>query len=458
MMTGKAFLVVLLCTGLSAVAQQPVVLAKVDSNAIKTLFFEGLRDKLNENYGKATESFNKIIVLDPKNAAVFYEIATLNYRQNKLKEAEAAIRRAVVLDANNVWYWKMLAELCKRKGDMEALTTALDQLIRLDPDNDAYYFDHSNALLLSGKTAEALKGYDAIEKKFGGSVALNQARQRISLGSGATVDKQAVDKIVKEEVGDVRSHVELAATLMQKKQFEPALSVLQKARLMEAQNYQVDLAMADVYKAMQRYAEAIVSLKRAFEDPEMPADQQIKIVMMLLSGPDKKERLADAMIMARTAVKLHPDELKLVALYGDALYEQDDLPAALVQFERVLKATDQIYGVWERVVIIQIRQARYVEAIKTADAALSVYPNQAILFYYMALALHRNHQDEDALKSMENCLQLDADNGIYLELYGDILYLKGDQNGGLLQWKKAQAGGNPSKKLIQKINEKKYME
>ena len=457
-MIGKVFLSALLFTGLSVVAQQPAVLAKVDSNAIKTLFFEGLRDKLNENYGKATESFNKIIALDPDNAAVFYEIATLNYRQNKLKEAETAIQRAVILDAENVWYWKMLAELYKRKGDMESLTKALDQLIRLDPDNDAYYFDHSNALLLSGKTAEALKGYDAIEKKFGSSLALTQARQRISLGTGAAVDKQAVDKIIKEEIGDVRSHVELAAALMQKKQFEPALSVLRKARLMEPKNYQVDLAMADAYKALQRYPEAITALKSAFEDPEMPADQQIKIVMMLLSGADKKERLGDAMVLARAAVKLHPDELKLIALYGDALYEQDDLTAALTQFEQVLKATDQIYGVWERVVIIQIRQAKFGDAIKTADAALSVYPNQAILFYYMALALHRNHQDNDALKQIQNCLQLDAENGIYLELYGDILYLKGDHSAGLLQWKKAQAGGNQSKKLIQKINEKKYME
>lgn len=457
-MIRKVFLATLLCTGLSSVAQQPVVLAKVDSNVVKTLFFEGLRDKLNENYGKATESFNKILALNPNNAAVYYEIATLNYRQNKLKEAETAIQRSVSLDADNVWYWKMLAELDKRKGDMVALTKVLDQLIRLDPENDAYYFDHSNALLLSGKTAEALKGYDAIEKKFGSSVALSQARQRISLGTGASLDKQAVDKIMKEELGDVRSHIELAAGLMQKKQYEPALAVLQKARLLAAQNYQVDLEIADVYKALKRYNEAIAALKSAFEDPGMPADQQIKIVMMLLSGADKKERLADAMFLAKTAVRLHPDELKLVALYGDALYEQDDLAAALTQFERVLKSTDQIYGVWERVVIIQIRQGKYEEAIKIADAALSVYPNQAILFYYTALALHRNHQDAEALKNMKNCLQLDGENGIYLELYGDLLFLTGDQSTGLLQWKKAQAGGNQSKKLIQKINEKKYTE
>jgi len=454
----KVFLSALLCTSLASVAQQPVVLAKVDSNLVKTLFFEGLRDKLNENYGKAAESFHKIIALNPNNAAVYYEIATLNYRQNKLKEAEVAIQRSVSLDADNVWYWKMLAELYKRKGDMEALTKVLDQLIRLDPENDAYYFDHSNALLLSGNTTAALKGYDAIEKKFGSSIALTQARQRISLGAGVAVDQQAVDKVIKSEIGDVRSHLELAATLMQKKQYEPALSVLQKARLMDAQNYQVDLAIADVYKALQRNSEAIASLKSAFEDPGMPADQQIKIVMMLLSGSDKKARLGDAMILAKTAVKLHPTEVKLMALYGDALYEQDDLTAALAQFEQVLKSTDQIYGVWERVVIIQIRQARYQEAIKTADAALSVYPNQAILFYYMALALHRNHQDQEALKNIKNCLQLDGENGIYLELYGDILYLTGDQDGGLLQWKKALAGGSTSKKLIQKINEKKYTE
>ncbi len=129
----------LLLVGFSARAQEPL-LTKLDSNAIKTLFYAGLRDKLNENYARAAENFNKILAMDANNAPVHYEIAVLNYRQNKVAEAEVAIKKATAIDAGNIWYWKLMGELYKRNGNMDALVAVFNQLIRLSPDNDAYYF------------------------------------------------------------------------------------------------------------------------------------------------------------------------------------------------------------------------------------------------------------------------------------------------------------------------------
>ncbi len=39
----------------------------------------------------------------------------------------------------------------------------------------------------------------------------------------------------------------------------------------------------------------------------------------------------------------------------------------------------------------------------------------------------------------------------------EIFFFKGDKEAALLQWKKAQAGGNNSARLKKKINEKKYI-
>ncbi|MNE60597.1 hypothetical protein D3C80_1557540 [compost metagenome] len=101
---------------------------------------------------------------------------------------------------------------------------------------------------------------------------------------------------------------------------------------------------------------------------------------------------------------------------------------------------------------------QYKDAIKTADAALSIYPNQAILYYFMAWAQHKDHQDVTALTTVKSALQLDPENGIYLELYGDLLFLTGDKSAALMHWKKAKTSGNGSEKLNRKINEGKYLE
>lgn len=564
-MKQRSLLLPLLFAGLSAVAQQPVK-PVLDSNAVKSLFFAGLREKLNENYSKAGESFNKILTIDPNNAAVHYEIANLNYRQNKLEEAEVSIKKSVALDANNLWYWKLLAELYKRKGNMEGLVTVFTQMIRLSPDNDAYYFDKSNAYLLMGKTEEALKGYDLLEQKFGPSKALTQARQRITLGTGKTATKQEVDKILAEGQDDVKDLLEMSESLMEKGQHETALPLLLKAKTVAPEDYEVDLALADYYRNSKNSTAAGQALRAAFANSGMPTERKIKIVMMLAGGAARnKARTQEAGELAKIMVESNPSDPKAQALYGDILYQQGSLSAALEQYQAVLKKAEDLYAVWEQVLNIQTSLGLYKEAVKTGDAALGIYPNQAIIYYYTAFALHRDNQNAAALNNIKTALQLDGDNkdlqalilglqgeilideqkfpeanaafdkavalaptnylllnnyafylalrnqhlakaesliakaaavmpgnssvadtyalvllklekydqakvwaeqalqssgaknGLYLEHYGDILFLKGEKELALVQWQKAKEAGNDSGILNRKINEKKYI-
>ncbi|MEJ2883428.1 tetratricopeptide repeat protein [Pedobacter sp. GR22-6] len=354
----KWFLCLFFLSIASAKAQQPVV-SKLDSNVIKTLFYAGLRDKLNENYPRAAENFNKILAIDADNAAVHYEIAVLNYRQNKIQEAEQAVKKATSIDANNVWYWKLMGELYKRSGNMDALIGVFNQLIRLSPDNDAYYFDRSNAWLLSGKEELAMKGYAELEQKFGPSEELNQARARVEQGrSGAKPAKK----------------------------------------------------------------EAAVSNATEAQKPA-----------------------------------LDPNDPKVMAGMAEELYKKGELNAALEQYRKVLKQTDQLYGVWEQTLNIQTILGLYKEVITTADEALSVYPNQAILYYFIAFAQQQETKYEEALGNIKTALSLDAENPVYQECYGDILFLKGNVEQALVQWKKVKAVGGGSDKLKKKIDERKYI-
>lgn len=326
-------------------AQQPVI-SRLDSNVVKNLFYAGLRDKLNENYERAAENFNKILAIDSANAAVHYEIAVLNYRQNKVPEAVTAIKQATRIDASNVWYWKLLGELYKRNGDMDALVVVFNQLIRLSPDNDAYYFDRSNALLLGGKEAEALKSYEELERKFGPSEELSVARERISKGS-----------------------------------LEPKAKPL-----------------------------------------------------------------------------LDEDDPRAIAASAERLYKKGDLRAALEKYQEVLGLTNELYGVWEQSLNIQTILGLYREVINTAEEALTIYPNQAILYYFIAFAQQQEQKYDQALENVKTALSLDAENPVYLECYGDILYLHGEQEQALVQWKKVKATGGGSAKLKKKIDERKYIQ
>ena len=394
-MKGKWLVLLGFCFAAPASAQvnraiQTKLDVQLDTAIVKSLFFAGLQDKLSENYVKAAESFNKILAIDPDNAAVYFELATVNYRQNKMQEAEAAIKKATELETNNVWYWKFLVEMYKRKGDMNALISVFNELIRLDPNNDSYYYDRSNAWLLADKPAEAAKGYDELEKKFGSSAELTAARQRIA-GNGITEEK-------KVSTAD-------------------ALDELKKAKLLEPDNFEIDLAIADAYKAQKNSTEANAALQRAFANTAMPVEQQVKIIMMLFTGTKNVQRMNDAKGLAEISVKTHPDNAAVKAIYAEVLYQQGDLQSALKQFQEVLKMNDQLFKAWEQTINIQVKLKLFKEAIQTADQSLTLYPNQGVLYYYLALAYQGNGQKAEALAQIKAALQLDAENAVYKELY-----------------------------------------
>lgn len=542
-------------------AQQNTVAVK-DSNAMKELFFAGLKDKLNENYVAASNNFSKVLLIDPNNDAAYFELASMQIRQNKLLDAEVSIKKALAAQPNNVWYLKLQTEVYKRNGNMDALVQTFDKLIRLDSETESFHFDRANALFIAGKIEESQKAYDLLEQKFGVSKASTAAKKRFKTEATASTD---LNKLISDNPNDVKNYLDLSGVLLEKNQSNEALATLMKAKALAPDNYEVNLALADVYHSLKKTDEALGALKLAFESPEMPLPIKLKILSQMLPRFSNPQVAKSAAQLGAITLEDHKDDPKVKLLYGDILYQQGNLQGAKEQYLGAVKISEQLYIAWEKVLGVQTLMGNYEEAIKTGEDALSIYPNQAILYYYRAFALHRNGQNAEAGFELKNALQLEPEdvnlkamilalqaevlidqgklkeadaafdkavalapnnyltlsnyayylalrnhdlpkaeklaskaalampqnssildtyaivllklnklddalkyiekalqnneggNPVYLEHYGDILFLKGDKENALAQWQKAKVAGNQSEKLNRKINEKKYI-
>ena len=392
-----------------AFAQEIPLPGNKDENVVKELFFAGLKEKMSENYANASTSFSKIVAIDPKNDAAYFELASLNYRQNKLLDAETNIKKAIALKADNIWYLRLQAEIYKRNGNMEALVGVFNQLISLSPETENFYFDKANALFISGKVDDAKLAYDELEKKFGTSKELIMAKQRVNVQSGSANNDESINKLIAENPADVKSYLYLSGVLLEKNKKDEAIVLLQKAKVLEPNNFEVDLALADIYQSQKKNELAIEPLKSAFQHPAMPIANKIKIVASMLPRFNNQLVVKDATDLIEIALKTHPNEPSLLLIYGDVLYQKGNLNGAKEQYLAVLKIAEQNYLAWEKILGIQTLMGKYTEAIKTGEEAISIYPNQAILYYYRAFALHRNGQNAEAGIEIKSALQLDGD-------------------------------------------------
>lgn len=560
----KLFFAAVFISSCFSVRAQQKPLAVKDSNAIKEFYFAGLKEKLSENYVNASNSFSKILIIDPDNSAAHFEIANIQLRQNKLLDAEVSIKKALAGQPNNVWYLKLQSEIYKRSGNMDALVQIFDQLIKLEPETESFYFDRANALYIAGKVDESKKAYDLLEDKFGVSKASTTAKQRFKSVNDPAKSND-LQKQINDNPSDLKNYLDLSGTLLEKNQNDEALATLLKAKQLDADNYELNLALADVYYALKKPEEAFSSLKAAFTNAEMPLPNKVKILSQMLLRFNKPEVVKNATELGLITLNEHKNDAKIVLLYGDILYQQGNLSGAKEQYLAAIKQSEQLYIAWEKLLGVQTLMGSYAEAIKSGEEALQIYPNQAILYYYRAFALHRNGQNAEAGFELKNALQLEpedanlkamilalqaevlidqgklkeadlafdkavslapnnyltlsnyayylalrnhdlpkaeklaskaasampqnssildtyaivllklnkvddalvyiqkalqnneANNPVYLEHYGDILFLKGDKENAVMQWQKAKAAGNQSEKLNRKINEKKYI-
>ena len=411
------------------------VLNQKDSLQVKELYFEGLHEKLMENYSQAAVSFNKVLDIDPANDAAMYELANMSFAQNKSTEAERLIRNAVTVAPDNEWYWSFLSEIYKKTNNISELVLVLEELIRLRPDKEEYYYDRANAFMILKKTDQAVAAYDEIESKFGSSQDLSSAKQRILLQQGKPEQvEEALETQIKNNPDDVRNYLYLSDVFIKSGNRDKAIEVLNRAKAIAPTNAMVRLALADNFKALKQFDNTFIELKVAFADPNLNIDEKVRIVLSFFPMFADFTARAYANELASIMTKTHPDEAKAFAIYGDVLFQEKKYIEARDSYKMALKLNDQIYQIWEQLIRIEVSQGDFKQAVADGEEALTVFPNQAELYLYTGIAYSQTKNYDKAVSYLKNAAELETEDP---EIRVQIFSTLGDSYNALKKFKES---------------------
>ena len=398
------------------------VLSQKDSLQITELYFDGLHEKLMENYTQAASYFSKVIEIDPQNDAAMFELSSMSFAQGKQSEAERLIRDAVTVKPDNRWYWSSLADIYKKTNNITELVLVLEELIRLAPGMEPYYYDRANALMILKKTDQAITAYNEIESRFGSSEDLSAARQRILMQQGkpAKVEEE-LEKQIKDNPDDVRNYLYLSEVHAKSGNRDKAIEVLNKAKGVDPANALIRLALADNYRAINQFENTFIELKVAFEDPNLNIDEKVRIVLSFFPMFSDMKARAYANELASIMVKVHANEAKAFAVYGDVLFQEKKYNEARDSYKKALKLNDQIYQIWEQLLRIEVGQGDFQQAILDGEESLTVFPNQAELYLYTGIAYAQTNKHEKAVSYLKNAGDLDTEDPAIREQIYSIL-------------------------------------
>lgn len=386
-------------------------LTATDSSKVINLYYSGLREKVVENQVLAIESFKQAINIDPLHHPSYYELGQIYFKKGDLANARIYAEKAVTIKTDNEWYWLLVANIYQQQQDYKLLNYALDELIKVEPEKLEYSFDKANALFMMGSLNEALALYAGLERQVGLTDQVLQGRQRIYLKNGDI--KQAISdlaQLIKNNPSDVRYYLSLGDLYYANQMLNDALRVYQQAIQLDDSNPFTRMAIAQILESQKKPKEAFQEIKVAFEQPGFSIDQKVKIILKYFDSFPDSDAVSKAEELSKILTIAHPSDPKSFALYGDVLYQKQDYGGAKLAYKKALALNKNVFVIWEQLLRISLFSNDPKQLIKDGEEALTLFPNQFGLYFYVGTGYLMEMNYEKAVTYLNNTLEYDIDN------------------------------------------------
>lgn len=410
--------------------------SKIKSDRI---FFNGIKEKVKENYPEALRQFEQSVKLYSKNDAAFYEIAIIKYSQNDYATALSNIESALKIDATNKWYRELSAELYSANQKYDKAAAVYKDLRTEKPNNVDYYYSEAFFLIKDGKNKEAIKVYNIIEQKIGVQEDITNEKYLIYLKQSKI--EQAENELVKLSEAypkNLKYLNKLASFHLANKQASKAIAIYEKILEKDPNDAKALMSLADYSRQQgdeEKYKEYS---KKAFSNSNIGVDTKIAILYNYIQQSEKDStKLKEAYEYAELLVEAHPEEAKTWAIFGD-IYNIDKKPAkALEKYKKSLEIRKDIFSVWQQAFFIQSDLKMFDDLIESTEEAKELFPNQALLYFFNGLAYQQKKDLENSNLAYEKGLKKVVNNAnlksqFYSNLgenYNDLEnYEKSDEN------------------------------
>ncbi len=394
---------------------------------------EGMKFFVLENYPKALEKFEKARGYLEKAPAIDYKIAETYTQLNSLPQAETYAQKALEEDKNNPYFYILLAKIYERQAKLDLAAQTYKAMLDADIGAQEYYYDLANIYEQKQELNKAIDTFNKLEEKFGTDEQTIRRKQQIYMQLGQS-DKaiEEGEKLIAAQPQDPRHVVSLSEMLIANKQTEAALPILEAAAQQKTLDPRVYLLLAKIYREKGEISKSLAQLKIAFANPELSADDKVKTVLMYIQEDKEETDTHELIQLTEQIIKGQPAYPAVYVLYGDLLLKQNNREAAKQKYLKATSLDTDIHPrIWQQILTIETEASQMDSLAKHAEAALELYPNQAVFWLYLSIAQLGKKDYEAAVEAIEEGKRM-AFNQEDLKL--DLLTMLGDAYQGLEEY------------------------
>lgn len=389
---------------------EPAVFSSEEESVSKALgsFLYGRILEEDDAFGPsmAIQHYMMASLRAPGSHTVTSRIAVEALRRADIATAISAMEESYAANTNDTLRQVDLAAVYQLGGQKEKAATLYERALSQDPTNAAVYLTLGNIYFTQQQEEKAIALFENAFEHIDDPAPIT-----------AYLYRRARQLTLKQDYNHAIRCFELVA------------------KWMEDDRAEIGYVVSELYIAQERIREALQTLSDAIKLPKAPAAAFMRLGGLLL----EQKKLAEAIRVMQSGSEKFPDMSSFPYTLGDIYMREGEFEKALQAYEDAVRiftnkqdvaVSKESQAVQENMLFAiassQERLKRYEDATETLQKILKQDPNNHIAMNFLAYMWAELDQNiEEAYDLSKQSLELDPENGAYLDTLGWIYFRKG---------------------------------
>jgi tetratricopeptide (TPR) repeat protein len=384
-----------------------------DKRKAEYIFVEAQKQKLYNNYDAFYDLLSYAHEIDPENTAISFYMGMCLLRMNnttkeRCDQGLALMKTHFDAQPEDLYETTFYSDANMQLGHPEEALRALKVLNEYNPNRLELQVRLAEAYSQSGDYIHSNATYDSIAAIFGNAIQITSSKieNYIAMNDSAGALRE-MHGLLSTAPQNATYNIAMSGLFQHYGMNDSAFYYLDRAQLYEPNNGYIYLARAQYYNAngdSVAYEQQIYSALTAEQlDVDTKLDVLLGYIHQQLAKEDTTQRIDN---LFTVLIEQHPHEAKIHQLYSEYLYAKKDLKGAIEQLGYCLDVNPTDADSWRNMVILNIMDDNYADAIKASEKALEYNPDNLDLYQYVAGCYHQMKSYSKAISIYMKILEL----------------------------------------------------
>ena len=392
-------------------------------------FYEGLKQKDNQQYDQAIETFRMCLAIDSLDAGVQSEIGMMYGAIGFGDKALQCLEKAVQIDPSNWWYSVQLISMYSDLKNWKRAIEVATDLQKQYPNKDEVYSMLATFYKETKEYDKAIAAYDRLESLTGINETTSFEKfQLYILSNKPQKGVVEIDKLANKYPTESRYKVLRGDIFMQQKMPEKAFEIYQDVLKEDPQNAYVYVSLSEYYKATNQPDKAMESIVSALKTEQLDVDKKVSILGQYVEQlVQDSTKFGETESLFKLLLDRYPLEEKVHGYYATFLQYQKRNAEAVSELETMVNINPKNDQTWMRLIQINTMDKNFNQLLVVTKRAIENLPKLPVWYFYRGIAQYQLADYKGALMSYKTGLplitaeQASLKSDFYAQI-GDIYY------------------------------------